>query len=139
MLFASLCLSSTSVIAFATAVDPGESLWLKLLPAALVSILWAADHVLGNERKAWLHENFARRFTGLERRLVSPEGKSLAVVAEVYDKVLEIEADEPPILNVLNTLCRNELMRAEGFPQEQQIPVRFLPRLFSGFTDLGVQ
>ena len=140
MLFTGLCLSSTAIItsvtAFFTAVGQGWT-WLTSLPAALMSVLWITDHVSQNVQKTGLHKDFVRRYTDLERRLVAPEGKSPAVVAEVFDKVLQLEEDEPPVLHVLNILCRNELMRAEGFPQEQQIPVKTIPRLFAGFTDLG--
>ena len=45
---------------------------------------------------------------------------------------LDIEADEPPTLSVLNVMCHNEQLRAMGRHKEQ-IPVLWyqrLPRLF---------
>ena len=136
VLFFALCLSSVSIVAFATAVGKDWSLWVKLSPAALVSILSAADLVFGYAQKAWLHADFVRKFTDLERRLLTPEGKNPASITDVQDQVLEIEAAEPPVLQVLDTLCRNELMRAEGASKDQQITVGFFQRLFSDFTDL---
>ena len=100
----------------------GWPLWLKLLPAALTSVLSAADLVFGSSRKAWMHADFARRFVELERALA----KDGAEVAEILDRRLAIEAEEPPPLRVLDTLCHNELVRAMGYPRESADPGLFL-------------
>lgn len=134
-LLLAIWLGSASIVALATEIIKDWPLWIKLLPAAFVSLFSSADLVFGNEQKIWMHADFVRRFTDLERRLISPEGKKPESIVEIRDKVSEIEATEPPVLHVLNTLCRNELMRAEGFPKNRQIAVGFFQRLFSGFTD----
>ncbi len=59
---------------------------------------------------------------------------SAALVKTATLERLEIEADEPPIKRVLDTLCHNELARAIGEPSQEK-PVRFLQRLFANFFD----
>ncbi len=131
VLFFALCFSSASIVAFATKM--GEDWWLgfKLLPAVAVSLLAAANLVFGYARKSWLHADFVRKFTDLERQLIRPDSKDPARLAEVEDQILIIEADEPPILHVLNTLCRNELMKAEGASESKQIDVGPFQRLLA--------
>lgn len=100
-------------------------------------MLSAADLVLGSSRKAWLHSDLARKFFDLEREIEKSRGDvTEALIVEMKDRRLAIEADEPPILRVLDTLCHNELMRAMGYPRDQQIPVGFWQRLFASFFDL---
>ena len=139
VLFSALVLSSASVVALATELgtDIGQAwgTWVPLLPGALVSGLIGFDFVAGSLQKAGLYANFVRQFTDLERQLVT-SGDELSVVADVTDKMLEIESSEPPVLRVLDTLCYNELTRAMGYPEEEQIEVGRLQRLFADFFDL---
>ena len=68
----------------------------------------------------------------LERRLVeigaAPTG---AALVESIRERLDIEADQPPIRRVLDTLCHNEPWRAMGYPESEVVPVSRLRRLFT--------
>lgn len=48
---------------------------------------------------------------------------------------LDIEAEEPPPLRALDSICHNEVMRAMGYPPDQLLRIGRLQRLFSQFFD----
>ena len=137
VLFLAVVFGSATLGAFGGALGEGWPLWIKLSPAALATLLSAADLVIGSMRKAWQHADFARRFIELERRLTAgPVAPDEALVAEFTGERLAIEADEPPVLRVLDTLCHNELLRAMGYPPEKQVRVGFWQRACAQFFDL---
>lgn len=111
---------SATFAAFGTAIGESMPIELRLLPAALVTVLSAADLVVGSMRKAWLHADLKRRFIEIERDLLRA-GADLpdSVLVELETRRLDIETDEPPVLKVLDTICYNELLRAEGYSQER--------------------
>ena len=47
--------------------------------------------------------------------------------------------DEPPVLLVLNVLCHNELLRAEGQDKKYSARVSFFQRLLAPFVDINEQ
>ena len=57
-------------------------------------------------------------------------------IADWTRERLAIEAEEPPVLRVLDTLCHNELTRAMGYGQEYQAKVGFFQRLFAQICDV---
>ena len=137
VLFASLILSSFTVAAIAEAIGTSWPIWLKLLPAAMVSVLAGIDLVVGSTEKSWRHSNLARQFIKLERRLDSSSPNlTEKLIRDVRDKRLKIESTEPPALRVLDTLCRNELMRAMGYEKDKMIKVSTMQRLCAPFFDL---
>ena len=137
VLFFSLVLSSVTVAALAEAVGTTWPQWLKLLPAAIVSVAAGLDLVFGSTEKSWRHSDLARQFINLERRLESRSHNfDEMLIRAVKDKRLKIEAAEPPALRVLDTLCHNELMRATGHKKDEMIKVNIIQRLCAPFFDL---
>ena len=137
VLFLSIIFGSATIAAFGAELGKDLPLWAKLIPAALISVFAAADLVVGSSKKAWLHADLARRHFDLEREIEkSREEVTEEFVIEMTDRRLAIESDEPPVLRVLDTLCHNELMRAMGYPRDQQIHVGFWQRRFASFFDL---
>lgn len=136
--FLSLVLASATMMAFAGAIGGEWPLWAKTLPAALVSVWAAVDLVFGSVDKTWLHADLERQFIELERQLEAARNNPTAeLIAEVTDRRLDIERQEPPVLRVLDTLCYNELVHAMGYEAEQEKQVSFLQRLFANFFDFG--
>lgn len=136
--FLSLVLASATMMAFAGAIGGEWPLWAKTLPAALVSVWAAVDLVFGSVDKTWLHADLERQFIELERQLEAARHNPTAeLIAEVTDRRLDIERQEPPVLRVLDTLCYNELLRAMGYDAEKQVRVGFWQRLFANFFDLA--
>ncbi len=108
--------------------------------AALVSVFFALDLVIETTARARLHDSLCRRFITLERQMVS-EAKPITppILAQHTDARLEIELDEPPVCQVLDILCRNELMIATGgYKRKDLAPVRFYDRWFAHISDLGL-
>ena len=138
VVFMALVFGSTTLAAFGAALGAGWPLWLKLLPAALTTLFSALDLVVGSVRKARRHADLVRQFTELERQLeAGREAPSAALLAEVTDRRLQIEATEPPVLRVLDTLCHNELLRAMGYPRERQVRVGPLQRVCAPLFDVA--
>ena len=109
--------------------------WAPVAAAAILALALlglAAD----STRKARRHGDLARRFIALERRLVEiGAAPTRAALVESIRERLDIEADEPPIRRILDTLCHNELWRAMGYPESEMVPVSFLQRLFANYFD----
>ena len=134
LLFALLC-GSASVTAFFAKVEEWNSL-LTLTPPLLVSVFSGASLVFGTVQKMWLHADFVRRFTDIEKQLVVSDNLSAETLAALHVQVLDIESTEPPPLQVLNVMCRNEQMRAEGYDEDYQVSIGFWQRALSGFIDI---
>lgn len=93
---------------------PGETTWWLMCVAVTAALLSTMDMVVGYSRRAALHSSLRERFSTLEISMVC--GPSDGDVWQTYQHHrLLVEQDEPPPYQVLDLLCRNELLRAEGF------------------------
>ena len=102
-----------------------------------VSALFAFDVVIGFSRRACLHAAIVAKFTDLEigMTLADPSAEALA---RFRQQRLEIEKNEPPVLNVLNIISHNDLIKAGDY-QDDMYKVSWLQRLLSGFMDWGYE
>lgn len=134
--FCALLLGSATVATFGSEIGDGWPLWVKLMPAVILSVLAAVDLVVGSVTKARRHDNLMRDFVALERSmLVCLEQPTAEGIAQATAKRLDIEIAEPPVLRVLDTLCHNELLRAMGVDRNQQIKVGWWQRFFANWFD----
>jgi hypothetical protein len=93
---------------------PGETaLWMILL-ASVAALLSAWDIVIGYASRANLHHDLKKRFIKLEIDILSGDSSDSAWSKHQVER-LRIEQDEPPIFRALDLLCRNEVLKAEGF------------------------
>ncbi len=135
---ATLLFGSTTVAVFGGVIAADWPLWAKLLPAFIASVLAAFELAFGVVRKAREHENLMRNFVALEQRMeTSRDQLTTELLAQMTERRLEIEANEPPVLRVLDTLCHNELLEAMGYDQQDHIKVSFFQRRFANWFDLG--
>jgi len=112
-----------------------HSATLVVVASVVVTVVATLNLVLGSSRKAWLHADLARRFIELERQLlVEPDE---GVYRQLTAQRLSIEAEEPPILRVLDSLCHNEQLRAEGLEDQRAGPISVWQRLFAQVFDLN--
>lgn len=109
--------------------------WVAAVALA-VAALSALTLVVGPVAKAWRHADLRRRFTELERLIVTSD-PTTELVADCRAERLSIEADEPPVLRVLATICHNEQSRSMGYGPDEMIPVGFWQRRFASFFDLA--
>lgn len=82
--------------------------------AVVVTVFSAIDLVVGTSRAAHLHNDLARRFIDLEKKIIKECTPTEAMLYSLTSDRLSIEADEPPIFRNLDILCHNELLRAMG-------------------------
>ena len=95
--------------------------WLKLLPALLATVLLGISLVYRVSEKASLHNDLKRRFIGLEQKMIgASEDDKEKLIPAYADERLAIEAEELPIKRVLDIICHNELMRAQGYPDDHE-------------------
>lgn len=99
-------------VLFDVAKEGSTATWMVVLSivAALLSV-W--DMVVGYSSKAGLHRDLKLRFGELEISIL--QGDDSATTWQDHQiRRLKIEQDEPAIYRVLDTLCHNEMIRAEG-------------------------
>lgn len=104
--------------------------------AAVVTVVSAVNLVVGSARMARLHADLARRFVDLEKAvMLSPDA---ADPSPLIAARLEIEADEPPVLAVLDCICHVELMQAMGYPERDMPRIRWYQRMTAQYFDIGL-
>ena len=109
---------------------------LALCAAALITITSALNLVVGSSLRARDHADFARRFIALEKALITQDATP-AALRQLTAERLMIEAEEPPVLRVLDCLCHNEEMRAQGYPAERLAKITWWQALFAQVADVG--
>ena len=107
-----------------------------VISAAVVSFFSIFDVIVGTSRMVWLHADLAKRFRLLESE-ISTSKFSSSKLAKFQRSRIEIEAEEPPHLRVLDVMCHNELVRAMGYADDQLVKVGFLQRRCAHFFDLA--
>ncbi|MBF0135097.1 MAG: hypothetical protein H7833_00175 [Magnetococcus sp. DMHC-1] len=107
---------------------------IALWTSALVTIVTVADRVGETAKMARLHFDLARRFIDLEKRIIAATPTDDAVIALTAVR-LDIEADEPPILRILDTLCHNEMLRAMGYEEWRFVKIGWFQRQVAQFMD----
>lgn len=105
--------------------------------AAIAAVFSSIDLAINTSESARLHTELARKFIALERDIVEA-GKEFTEreLTKFVSRRLEIEAEEPPILRVLDCICHNELIRAMGYEEKYQVKISWCQRLFSNFIDM---
>lgn len=113
----------------------GAGKGIALVAAAAVTVFSSINLVFGSARRAWSHADFARQYIAMEKAMLSPPSEAL--VAELTAQRLSIEAEEPPILVVLDCVCHNDQMRAQGYDKEDLVHISRLQRLFAQLIDIS--
>ncbi len=125
-------LAGTAIIA--SILGKMGSPWALVL-AALVTVFSILDLIVGTTKMARLHHDLVRRFISLEKKIVTSADQPDDGYAEYWSERLDIEADEPPPMNVLNMVCHNEMLRAMGYPIEDQVEIKWYLRWFCNWFD----
>ena len=112
---ASLIFGSSTLFMLLSEAGPS---WLAFLPA-LVGAASIIALVYEAPRMARLHSDLARRFIELEQKMMLTESPDESNLRQFKAQKLAIEVDEPPIHRVLDLLCRNEMILAEGHDESQ--------------------
>lgn len=123
--------SSAAMWVFWSKTDPLYGVYA----AMLVTVFSAINLVVSASQRARLHADLARRFFTLEREIVLAAEETEEFRRTWMAKRLEIEAEEPAILRVVDTLCHNELAHAMGYGREQRKSVPWYLHLTGHFSN----
>ena len=126
-------LSGTATIA-AVLAKAGPALTITF--AALVAIFSISDLVVGTAQAARLHDDLARRFFNLEKIIISTKEITEENLTNFISQRLDIEADEPTPLKVLDSICHNELLRTMGYDKSEFLNIRWYQRIAAQFLDV---
>lgn len=131
---AALCVMFGTATSFA--VLSGVGAYWAAGAAAIVTLAAAADLVMGTSAKMRLHHDLSRRFIALERLVIQRIHPNAIEIRHWESERLNIQADEPPTLRVLDVIVGNELLQAYGADSSQLIPVRWYQRWSAHFVDV---
>ena len=131
-----LCVTFGTATTFALLFNAGP--YLAAGTAVAVTILSALDLVIGTTAKVRLHHDLARRFIGLEKHIISKLHPNALDIRHWEAERLDIQADEPPVRQVLDAMIYNELLQAYGADSDQLIEVRWYQRWLAQFGDVHV-
>jgi hypothetical protein len=97
---------------------PGETPGWLMTVAVVAALLAAFDMVVGYSRRATLHSQLRERFARLEIEIVIGPKDGDVWSKYVHERLL-IEKDEPTPYHVVDALCRNEVLVAQGFTKKK--------------------
>jgi hypothetical protein len=121
-----------SVAVYGTLQKNAEN--VALIASGLVTVFASVNLVLSSAIRARDHADFTRKYVELEKLMLGAESEERLL--KVAARRLSIEAEEPPVLHVLNAICHNETMRAMGYAKEDLTKIGPLQRLVAQFFDL---
>ena len=128
-------LGSAAVVAFLSQIGREYGILMAIL-TAFVAIFAAVDLASSTAAMARLHSDLARKFIDLEYGLVLKNEPTQAELTKAQGTRLKIEADEPTIYRVLDTLCYNEMYISQGRRKELFV-VPWYMRITAHFTDFN--
>jgi hypothetical protein len=109
---------------------------VALLASAFVTVLSSVNLVIGSAQRGRDHTDFMRKYIELEKRMLASPTEQLLL--EVQAARLSIEAEEPPVMHVLNSICHNDMVRARGYPEHHFLEIGYIQALLSQVWDVGV-
>jgi hypothetical protein len=125
----SLIAGSATVYGVLHAPDSHE---LAIWSGMVVTVLSAFNLVVGSARQARLHHDLSKKFITLEKKMLAEDGQ----IKEWQTERLDIEAEEPPVLRVLDCICHNEMLRSMGYNDEHFAEIAWYQRWFAQFFDI---
>ena len=107
--------------------------WIKLAPMVILSVFSAIDVVVGFATKAALYNELKRRFIKIQIKMIDMRDNQEGIDQLMKD-VLTIELDEPPILDILNIICHNEVATIKG-EEDRMVKLTSVQRLLAPLLD----
>ncbi|MBZ9665771.1 hypothetical protein H3221_013520 [Pseudomonas sp. LMG 31766] len=100
--------SAAAVTFFVAMVENSEK--IAALLAAIVALVSAIELVVGVTQRAWLHNDLRRRFLDIEEKMQANPLMPMRSINELKACIRRIEADEPPTMEALELMVRNEVI-----------------------------
>ncbi len=107
---------------------------------AIATFFSVVDLVVGTD-SIRRHDDFRRRFAELTRQMEAVQGQgqiNARSLNEARSHRLRIEEDEPPVYEVLDAICHNDVLRALGYDRKYFLRIRFYQRWFARLFDIRV-
>jgi hypothetical protein len=131
-----IIISGGTVVGFASSGEGKHQMW-TIIFGALTAIIGSFDLVIGFSSKARDYHDLAREFSELERQMIAVrETRTEKDLIIFTNRRLEIEEDEPPILQVLNCYCHNELVKSMDLPEKEKVKITFWQSVFKQWVDV---
>ncbi|KKK94049.1 hypothetical protein LCGC14_2686750 [marine sediment metagenome] len=102
--------------------------------ALMVTLFSTIDLIVGHATAARRHQDLYRSFIELEKDIIS---ETLDVNQGTVRR-LSLEAEEPPIKRILDTICHNDLARSMGYDASEMWRVKWYQRWPAQFFDIGL-
>ncbi|UXN37814.1 hypothetical protein N8E87_04955 [Avibacterium paragallinarum] len=128
--FIGLVFSSSAIYAITQ-----ENQLVATLSGAVVAVASSLALVIGFGNKARDHRDFINDFSQLQTLLLTTK-LSEQLINELTAKMREIDSKEPTVLIVLEQICYNEQLIAEGFSKEKCSKISWYQRLFAQIFDI---
>lgn len=109
---------------------------VALIASATVTVVSSINLVVGSAQRGRDHTDFMRKYVELEKRMLGKPNEELLL--EVSAARLTIEAEEPPVLHVLNSICHNDMVRARGYAKKYFLDIGWFQTLFAQIIDINV-
>jgi hypothetical protein len=102
--------------------------------AAITAVTSVINLVFDTKGNARSHHDFARKFIQLEKELIKKNITETELESLIAQR-LDIEAEEPPVLRVLDSMCHNELLKAMGYEKAEFLKISIIQSFLSPFID----
>ncbi len=102
--------------------------------AAITAIAAVINLVFDTKGNARAHHDFARQFILIEKELIK-QNVTEKDLEKLISRRLDIEAEEPPVLKVLDSRCHNELLKAMGYDKKEFLKINTVQSFLSQFID----
>lgn len=83
---------------------------IPAMMALLVALASAVELVVGISQRAWLHNDLRRRFLDIDERMQVSSAVTMKLICELKAAIRRIEADEPPVMEALELMVRNDVI-----------------------------
>lgn len=107
--FVGVFFGSAAAITFLSSVSGSHPL-LPVLLAGVVALASAVELVVGVSQRAWLHNDLRRRFLDIDEKMQINPKMPMKSINELWACVRRIETDEPPTMEALELMVRNEVI-----------------------------
>lgn len=125
--FVGVFLGSASAATFISTLP----VWISVACGMTVAFFSAIELVVGTSQRFALHCDIRKRYLELDERLQAESRPSEKMIREAWSAIRRIEADEPPHMDALELMVRNDVLSSMYDPQtlaEHFIPLPWYVR-----------
>lgn len=109
--------------------------WVGKIAAGLIVLLGICALVFDFRDRSKNHRDWDSQYHDIEMNMIKIANPSEKDLQKMTDKRLQIEKDEPQTLIVLDAICHNEQLRAEGHELNMYLKMTTFQRFCAPFFD----